>query len=269
MDSKIYLDFLKNDLKKRQTKNRSYSLRAYSKLLGISHGSLSMVLAGKRGISPAMIHKISEKLDISFQEKELFRQSALSHFARAKKEKLKAHTKVKNLVQDSNVKILQCEQLAAINHWLHIAIFEIISSTSHVTLETLVDYFPKHQQKLPSILEALETIEVIRKCGLEYHPVVQGVQTFNDIPSKSIREFHSSVIDQAGKAIHDQDVKLREFQNTVLMFPLEKMFEAKNLIRQFVLNFNQFAYENININDLKLNQNSKIYSLSINFFRLE
>ena len=265
----MYLQFLKKDLENKKEKNGEYSLRAYAKFLGMSHGSLSMVLAGKRGISTPTIDKIAEKLNLSFQDKELFRLSALSAFARSKKEKNIAKNKVQTLIKDSNIKMIKENDIAIINHWLYIAVFEVISSFDVTTFKSLSDYFPKHTDRLQSVLAALQKLDVISSNDQGYSAVVRGIQTFNDIPSQSIKEFHATVCQKAIQSLSEHDVQTREFQNTILMFPLKKLKPAKKLIRNFIINFNDFVFDDFDPQNLSSQDEAKIYSLSINFFQLD
>ena len=57
-----YTLLLKDELQKRKEKNRSYSLRAFARDLGIGATSLSDLFNGKRKLSPKNVTKVMDKL---------------------------------------------------------------------------------------------------------------------------------------------------------------------------------------------------------------
>jgi transcriptional regulator with XRE-family HTH domain len=61
--------WLASRLDERRQKNKMYSLRAFSRDLGIPAGLLSEVLSGKRSLTAKLAERISLRLDLSHDEK--------------------------------------------------------------------------------------------------------------------------------------------------------------------------------------------------------
>ena len=69
---------LQRELSIRCEKNPRYSLRAFSRALGMSHTALSFVLSGKRPLSKNAARKVSEVLQLDpLQRKALFENPLL------------------------------------------------------------------------------------------------------------------------------------------------------------------------------------------------
>ena len=60
----MLLDFLRKELRRRQKKNKSYSVRAFAKSLKVDASTLSKILAGSRKLSYSMAKKITKSLNI-------------------------------------------------------------------------------------------------------------------------------------------------------------------------------------------------------------
>ena len=73
----------------RKNRNTSYSLRAFSKSLGLTHPVLSRLLQGKTKLSPETVRLISEKLNLTSPETKYFEQIASGNPERAVLDQLK------------------------------------------------------------------------------------------------------------------------------------------------------------------------------------
>jgi transcriptional regulator with XRE-family HTH domain len=67
-----YRDFLSNELRSRQLANKSYSLRAFARDIGISPASLSLTLKGNLGLSVKTAKKVAEEIGLSKNQKDFF-----------------------------------------------------------------------------------------------------------------------------------------------------------------------------------------------------
>ena len=120
-----YRTFLKSELADRVTANEAYSLRAFSKHLGVTPSMLSDVLRGKRNLSLDMALKISHRLKLEGKEVEYF--STLVQFDTAKTMELKAELQTRLLALNSknDPHDLNVDAFKMIADWYHIAILEI------------------------------------------------------------------------------------------------------------------------------------------------
>jgi plasmid maintenance system antidote protein VapI len=71
----FYKEFLRIELEKRIAKNPRYSMRAFSKALGIDPGAMSRLLSNKQGITLQTAAKICRNLNLDNGIKESFMNS--------------------------------------------------------------------------------------------------------------------------------------------------------------------------------------------------
>lgn len=68
----FHVDFLRDELRRRQQKNRSYSLRAFAKFLCLDPAALSRILNQKQELSPQTCLAIIKKLHLNENQRRLF-----------------------------------------------------------------------------------------------------------------------------------------------------------------------------------------------------
>ena len=77
MNPDLYKQIIKKKLLERQSKNPSYSLRAFARDLGINHTSLCQIMNGKVMISRQLARKILESTPFEEAEKKEFVESIM------------------------------------------------------------------------------------------------------------------------------------------------------------------------------------------------
>lgn len=257
---KAYIRVLKAEFKMRQNKNQKYSLRAFAHFLGLAHSTLSLIMSDQKGMSDAMAHKVAEKLALSHSEKEVFTISVAKHCARSPEARVKAAKKLRHLKQDDKIKVLSPETIKNINHWVYIAAFELISTNQATTAEAIATTINIPLIKITKVINTLLELSVITDIDNKLTATSSAIQTFNDIPSSSIVQYHISVSEKAIESIKNQKTEEREFQNTILSVAESQLPQAKKMIRDFIHHFN------IELQNDK--PAGKVYSLSASFFRL-
>ncbi len=76
----IIVDFLRYELERRKLNNSSYSLRAFSRDIGLSHSDLSKALNGKKCLSVRTVARITERITMQpLMKRTLIAAAALSH----------------------------------------------------------------------------------------------------------------------------------------------------------------------------------------------
>lgn len=94
---KILSDFrsvLKFEFERRNKKNKSYSMRAFSRDLGISPSRLSEIFSGKQGLSPLRARTIGEKLEFKNEKLDWFCNLVAAESSRSRYLKNKAIEKL-------------------------------------------------------------------------------------------------------------------------------------------------------------------------------
>lgn len=71
-----YRKILKDTFDEKKSRNKSYSLRSFARLLGIDNGFLSKLMRGQVLLSLDTADQITQKLKMSHEQRRLFIQSA-------------------------------------------------------------------------------------------------------------------------------------------------------------------------------------------------
>ncbi len=107
--------FLVNELERRCRENPRYSLRAFAKALGVSPSALSLILAGRRGLSRELASEVSKKLGLDPLKEKSFIQNSLR--------------RGKPISIDlANFNQLALDKFATIADWYHFAILSLIET---------------------------------------------------------------------------------------------------------------------------------------------
>ncbi len=224
MEAQIYLQkTLRERLDELKTKNNSFSLRAFSRLLGVSPASLSEFLNGKRVLSQKMILKMADRLCLSPDE-----FTTLS-------DKL---TRDKNGIETnvSNKKIqIQNDQYFLIADWHYYAIL-CLAETKDFKSDSgwIADRLKTSKSKVSDALERLLRIGLLEydKDGyLKYQDV--EIVTSEDVPNTSIKKRHAETLEAAKESLYTDDVLLRDMSSATIAIDPKKLPAAKKMIRDF------------------------------------
>jgi uncharacterized protein (TIGR02147 family) len=224
MEAQIYLQkTLRERLDELKTKNNSFSLRAFSRLLGVSPASLSEFLNGKRVISQKMILKMADRLCLSPDE-----FTTLS-------DKL---TRDKNGIETnvSNKKIqIQNDQYFLIADWHYYAIL-CLAETNNFKSDSgwIADRLKTSKSKVSDALERLLRVGLLnydKNGNLKYQDV--EIVTSEDVPNTSIKKRHAETLDAAKESLYTDDVLLRDMSSATIAIDLKKLPAAKKMIREF------------------------------------
>lgn len=255
-----YLRILKNELEQRKLKNKRYSLRAFSKFLGLNHATLSQVMSKQKGLSLKMAIKITQRLGLDSIEKNKFLTSVTKCFSRSPVRRHEAEEKLKTLSKHKKVTMTKYDEIPTINHWSHVAVFETVLTAKANTIADIAKILDLSEVKVSGILYMLQQIGFISQTEGRYHSLRQTIHTSNDIPNEALASYHASICTKAADSIHKQSVNIREFQNAIMCVDPKDISEAKQIIREFMQDFYLKFHNEVSTN--------KIYSFSMNLFKL-
>lgn len=259
-ENEEYLQILKTEFQQRKLKNKRYSLRAFSKFLGLNHATLSQVMSKQKGLSLKMAIKLTQRLGLDSIEKNKFLASVTKCFSRSPSRRRDAEEKLKTLSKHKKIILTKSEELTMINHWSHVAVFEVILTAKANNQADIAKILDLPEIKVSGILHMLTNMGFIAKTDNEYHSLRSTIHTANDIPSESLATYHASVCIKAAESIHKQTVHIREFQNAIMCVDPKDLPEAKKMIRDFTQEFYLKFHNEVSTN--------KIYSFSTVFFKL-
>lgn len=241
---------IKDDFKKRSQKDSSFSLRAYSKYLGISPASLSNILSEKSPISPKMLMTISRKINLNNIE-ELEKK-----IKESKKQKSVKFTKDR-----SDIRKLKQDEFEFISEWYYYAILEIFNLDSFdKSPEWIADRLNLNNSQI--VEEAINRLLRLRLLKTE-----NGKLELNN-EFTSILEDHSSsiamrnrqkqVMDLNKAAIDNISLSKRDHSTITLTIDSDMIPEIKNKIKKFRREIGNYICKNKKKSD-------EIYEIQISF----
>ena len=255
-----YRVFLGELLNERCNKNPALSLRSFAFRLGLSASYLSRVLSRKRNLSPAMALQISRKLKLTEQETNYF--VSLTEIEQSQNEQEKTELLKKLTRRYRNIsEIISLEQFKLISQWYHFAILALVK-----TSDFREDFSWMAERLGISPNEARLAYERLNKLGFlkKNNGIVMPLNNANvkspeDISVVAIRENHKEQLQKAVNALDEINLELREFMNLAVNINVKDVKIAKNMIRDFINQFNS---------QLDRDSSDEVFQLNIQFYPL-
>lgn len=206
-------------MEKIRQKNPAFSLRAFSKKVGISPGRMSELMAGKRQMTFYYADRISDGLKLTDAEREELRA-----FSNVRGRKL------------ANSRVLRDQEVEMLSSWEYYAILNVlnlngIKKTSENIARRLGLPLDKTIERLKT-LQRTGYIEWNAESGA-YKRIVRGLDTEVDVPSSALRQFQSQHIMKSLEVMHQVPVQLRDYSTITMSINPKKLDKAKKAIARF------------------------------------
>lgn len=222
-----YLHVLKTTLSQRQKSNPHYSLRAFARDIDVHPSTLSQIFKGTRPLPLKDSQKVISKLSLGPKEKTLFLESLF---------KTKTKLDSISLNQDSDDRFMLDESyFKVIAEWEHYAILTLFDvegfSCEHHEIAKRLNLTPT---RVEVVLNNLITSGLLtqdeNKNFIKSQP---RVRTTEDTTSHALQQSHIEALEMGIQKIKDIEVDFRDFSSITLAMDLEKLTEAKTIIREF------------------------------------
>jgi uncharacterized protein (TIGR02147 family) len=218
---------LQRKLTEYQAGNRSYSVRALARKLGMGPGPTAEILQGKRRVSRQIAEKIVDRLQLDPSERtELLRDYPV---------KLRRNTSASRArAQDLEVLKLNADQFEIISEWTH---FAILSLMRLKTFKSDVAWIaqrlgvPGEQARKALLrLQHLGLVQVDRDGVMTRTP--QPVRTSDDVLDLSLQRMHQNDMEMAKVKLKELRVDQRDFTNYTFPANPAVLKRAKEIIRK-------------------------------------
>jgi uncharacterized protein (TIGR02147 family) len=220
-----YIEKIKEYLVEKQKVNSSYSLRAFSRDINLHSSTLSQVLKGKRPLPLKVGQLIAEKMKLSDKEKTLFFES-INRMRLTIDDIEISRLDRRFMLDDSYFKVI-----AEWEHYAVLSLFDLtdfVSSISNIALRLNIT-----EVRAVEVMKNLEDSELVTKnangCFKKVH---EDIRTTEDITSRALDESHLETI-EIGKKKIELAKSLRDFSSSTFALDMEKIPEAKTIIREF------------------------------------
>lgn len=209
-------NLLLTELAKRQTRNPSYSLRAFARDLNIGATTLSDVLADKRSLSKTNLKKVMERLFVSPLDQE----------------KLWADYKaLNNRIEVDDRTYLDETTFRLIADWHYIAILNLAKlKGNNSSSQWIAKRLGIKKSDADEALERLLKLGLIKKSRGRLIRTSKPIGTTRDIPSAAIRKHHAQNLRLAEESLHRDPVHTREFGSITMAVNPERLTLAKEIL---------------------------------------
>lgn len=250
-----YRQILKNEFTHRQERNPSYSLRSFARDLNLSPSRLSEVLNGKGDLSSQSLLDVGHRLSIPTEEI-LAMQAAMVYKNSASAEVKETAAKyLENYTYKNRFSQLTSDTFKILADWYH---FAILSAMEMIYYDGSITYLSRvlrlEDQTVQEALDRMIAHNMVRFHDNKYFPTGEIFSTSNDVASDALKESHRQNFDLAKNALTEVDLLLRDITSATICIDMDKLPEAKKMIKEFRRNLSRFlesgkknAVYNINI----------------------
>ena len=253
INNDFYVLKIKEDLSRKQKVNPQYSLRAYARHLGLHSATLSMVLKGQRSLPAKNITQVAQKLALAPKDQSLFFESFYKIKAKLDDIKIDLANDDRFMLDESYYKVIA--------EWEHYGL---------LTLFDLIEFDPSTKEISERLDITLNRSEVVLNNLVSAGLVKIGengklaathsqVRTTSDIQSNALKQSHLENLELAKQKLEEIEVALRDFSSTTVAIDLEKLPEAKTIIREFRQKMTAL---------LRDGEKTEVYQLAIQFYPL-
>ena len=226
MECSFYLKKLKEDFSRRQRANPAYSLRAYAKTLGVPPTTLSQVLLGKRPLPIKSTRQVLDRIPLNARDRTLFLSSL--------EKKQVSLDQIQIPTQDSRF-ILDEVHYQIISEWEHYAVLMLFDCKDFCSeIEYLSDRLGISIYRAETVVDNLIVAGLMtREIDGRWKRTHSSFRSTEDISSQALKLSHRESLEKAKKMIDETSIDYRDFSTLAVAIDLNKIPEAKAIIREF------------------------------------
>ncbi len=237
-----YKTMIANEFTRRREKNEKYSMRAFSKQLGVSVSTLSEVLNGKRALSRASALKVCDFICNCQEDRQAFLNSFFN---------IPATT-------SSPMNVLDVDQFFLISEWYHLAILNLAKLKSNSKKSSwIAKRLGITEREADGALERLLRLGLIKIEGSYLVRTSLPISVQTKTPSSAIKKYHSPNLELAKQALDDVPMELRDISSVTMPIDLKNIDKARELIKKFRVELSEI---------LEAGDPTEIYTLSVQLF---
>ena len=245
----MFKKLLAQELKKRQRKNTSYSLRSFARDLEISPSMISRFISGEREPSPESLGQILEFIDADPSLKKHIFDSLVK----------KADFKIP---QDIDYQELNSGQIERLNHWLFFALLELFRSNNrNFTIPKIAKSLNQPNSDVESKVRILIEMKLIKKTATSFK-TLNAKQTAKTSRT-TLDQIHSGYLEQAQKSISTSLENERNISGPTILINPKRLPEAYERIKSFRRSLSSY------LEAKESEKDEKLYRVQIALFPLE
>ncbi len=255
MQLPVYKQMLHQELARRSERNPRYSLRAFSRSVGVDIGVLSRALSDKRTLSFPVAERITTALNLTSEERKFFFDSLAEE---QKNKKLNVPLPSEELAFSE----IDSDLFSIIGDWYHYAILEL---TSTAGFKNDPQWIAK--QFGLNVYEVRLALSKLLKVGLliEKDGVLSRGETRNTTKDKTrtndaLKKHQKQMLRHAFNAIDEFPLEERSMTGMTMAIDPAKLPIAKTMIEEFSQKLSNF---------LEGGKKKQVYQLQVSLFSLQ
>ncbi len=250
------------EIHRRKSENPLYSMHSFAKRSGISLAYLSLIMNGKRRVSPKVADRIAAAAGLSALEREYF--SLLVKRESIQDEEMRAFLdeKIQNFLRKSGTSEAEILAFDVIADWHFSALLEAIrvQGLPH-NAESLGARLGLTPAVVTKSLDKLKKLKLIEKKGARYmRREDRFLRTSTEVRSLALRRFHKQALRLGIEAVERDSVEERSCTGVTMAIDPARLPEAKRRILKFQKELMEF---------LGGGERHEVYQLECVLFRLK
>lgn len=238
--TKDFRKILADVLALRQSRNKSYSLRAFARDLKISPSHLSGIMSGSEGLSLASAEAFAPFLGLNEKEQDFFLALVTKSCSKNTKLQADAEIKIKKILSDIESFELNPSMFVLISKWYYFAILELLKLKSFNPSDSNISKsLGISLQETRAAIKQLIDLKFIIEKDARYKLLKPKTVTSRFMPSKIQKSFHSQVIKKAEEAVFMQNFAQRSVGSLFFAVNENDLPEAFTYIESFRREFSE------------------------------
>lgn len=231
------IEAIKTEYLRRHAKNHSYSLRAFSRLLGVSSGRVSQLFSGKRQLTLKTGEKICDALGYSAEDKRKFLAAIETQRSGSKRADAQIENEFARINEREAIELTAAEE-AIVCDPIHFAIIALMETSDFRSeIQWIAQRLARTSIEIRAALANLTAVHLVHQTPagkLSLVKVKNGiVRTRSDVSSKSLQRAHKKIMKEAVATLSDVNVLMRDMSSMTMAIDLKNIPKAKILIRNF------------------------------------
>ncbi|RYZ76879.1 MAG: TIGR02147 family protein [Proteobacteria bacterium] len=215
------IQILKSEFSARSKRNPRYSIRAFAKYLGVSHTTLSLIMAGKRPLSQKACLQIADRLGLDPVRAKVLKGPYAASDSVKKKQK-------------ASFELVDLETFAFISDWLHYAILSLIdidpkNLDSHHCAKRLGVSEPYARISL----DRLKKLGLIETKGGVTLATGKQIRVDNSVTTAAAKKFQQQLLEKALVSLNESSFEEHDFSSMTIAIDPELIPYAREKIRTF------------------------------------
>lgn len=231
-----YHTFLEDLVAERKSQKDWFSLRWFAQQIGMDQGNLVKVFQGQRHISPAVVDRLVEYLELDPRRADYLRELVAFGKARTEAKSREHFDRMMSIAEPAQI-TLEPQQYEYYRHWFHSAVYALLDCVDFrgdfVALAKMIDP-PITPVQAKASIDLLLQLELIRKqSDGRYVQTHQSLTSGESWRSMAVHAFQKGTLQLALHSLESHPRDVRDFSTLTMSLSHKDLDKVRDLIRQF------------------------------------